>query len=95
MILKGSQRGGARQLGDHLLKTTENEHVEVHEVRGFMASDILGALREAEAVSKGTRCKQFLFSVSLNPLQKEDVRVESFAALWSKHTTAYSGLHHR
>tara|TARA_R110001599_G_scaffold318163_1_gene527696 strand:- start:3082 stop:4479 length:1398 start_codon:yes stop_codon:yes gene_type:complete len=78
MILKGSQRGGARQLGDHLLKKTENEHVEVHEVRGFMASDLLGALREAEAISRGTRCKQFLFSVSLNPPQKEDVRIETF-----------------
>lgn len=78
MILKGSQRGGAKQLGAHLLKTTENEHVELHEVRGFMASDLLGALREAEAISKGTRCKQFLFSVSLNPPQHEDVRVESF-----------------
>lgn len=63
MILKGSQRGGARQLGDHLFKTTEDEHVEVHEVRGFMASDLLGALREAEAISRGPRCKQFLFSV--------------------------------
>ena len=78
MILKGSQRGGARQLGDHLLKKTENEHVEVHEVRGFLASDVLGALREAEAISRGTRCKQFLFSVSLNPPQKENVRIETF-----------------
>ena len=67
MILTGSQRGGAKALGDHLLKTTENEHVEVHEVRGFLASDLLGALREAEATAKGTRCKQFMFSVSLNP----------------------------
>ena len=78
MILKGSQRGGARQLGDHLLKTTENEHVEVHEVRGFMASDLLGALREAEATAKGTRCKQYLFSVSLNPPETESVRVDVF-----------------
>jgi hypothetical protein len=78
MILKGSQRGGARQLGDHLLKKTENEHVEVHEVRGFLASDLLGALREAEATAKGTRCKQFMFSVSLNPPERESVRVEVF-----------------
>ncbi len=63
MILKGSQRGGAKQLGLHLLKTAENEHVEIHDVRGFMTDDIVGALREAEAVSKGTKCKQFLFSV--------------------------------
>ena len=78
MILKGAQRGGAKQLGLHLLKTTENEHVEVHEVRGFMASDLLGALREAEAISKGTRCTQPLFSVSLNPPQTESVRTEVF-----------------
>lgn len=78
MILKASQRGGAKQLGTHLLKTTENEHVEVHEVRGFMAQDLLGALREAEAISKGTRCKQPLFSVSLSPPQHESVRVDVF-----------------
>ena len=45
MILKGSQRGGAKQLGLHLLKTVENEHVEVHDVRGFMTDDVVGALR--------------------------------------------------
>ena len=78
MILKASQRGGATQLALHLLKTEENEHVEVHEVSGFIAEDILGALREAQAVSKGTRCRQFLFHVALNPPQTEQVRVEVF-----------------
>lgn len=78
MILKGSQRGGAKQLGLHLLKTTENEHVEIHDVRGFMADDVIGALREAEAISKGTKCRQFLFSVSLSPPEHENVRVETF-----------------
>ncbi|MEM6413512.1 MAG: relaxase [Pseudomonadota bacterium] len=78
MILKGSQRGGAKQLGAHLLKTEENERVEVHEIRGFMADDVVGALREAEAISKGTKCRQFLFSVSLNPPERENVRVETF-----------------
>lgn len=78
MILKGSQRGGAKQLGRHLLNRADNEHVEVHEVRGFMADDLLGALQEAEAVSRGTRCKQPLFSVSLNPPETESVRVDVF-----------------
>jgi hypothetical protein len=78
MILKASQRGGAKQLAVHLLKTTENEHVEVHEVRGFMADDLMGALREAQAVSAGTKCRQFLFSVSLNPPEHESVRIEVF-----------------
>ena len=56
MILKGSQRGGAKQLALHLMKTEENEHVEVHQVRGFMADDVLGALREAEAVRSYDAC---------------------------------------
>lgn len=50
MILKGSQRGGAKQLGLHLLKA-ENEHVEVHEVSGFAADDLMGAMQEANSSS--------------------------------------------
>lgn len=78
MILKASQRGGAKQLGLHLLRTDENEHVEIHEIRGFVSSDIVGALKEAYAVSKGTRCKQPFFSVSLNPPQTENVGIHTF-----------------
>jgi hypothetical protein len=78
MILKASQRGGGKQLALHLLKTEENEHVEVHDIQGFMADTILGALNEAHAVSRGTRCKQFLFSISLNPPETASVPVETF-----------------
>lgn len=78
MILKASQRGGGKQLGLHLMKTEENEHVEVHELRGFVSEDIVGALKEAYAVSRGTRCKQFLFSVSLSPPPEERVPVQTF-----------------
>jgi hypothetical protein len=67
MILKGSQRAGARQLSAHLLNANDNEHVRVFEVRGFAADDLRGALAEAHAVSKGTKCKQFMFSLSMNP----------------------------
>lgn len=78
MILKGSQRGGSKQLALHLLKTEENEHVELHELRGFMADDLESALREVSAVSKGTRARQFLFSLSLNPPGNERVSIEEF-----------------
>ena len=78
MILKASQRSGAAQLGQHLLKTEENEHVEVHEVRGFMSENVMGAMKEAQAMASGTRCKQYLFSVSLNPPETENVAVEVF-----------------
>ncbi len=40
----------------------ENEHVEVHELRGFSSENLLGALNEARAVSRGTCCMQYLFS---------------------------------
>ena len=66
MILKASQRGGARQLSAHLLKP-ENEQVEIVELRGFMSDDVPGAFDEAHAIAQGTKCKQFLFSLSLNP----------------------------
>lgn len=78
MILKASQRGGGKALALHLLKTEENEHVEVHELRGFCSDDLAGAMKEAHAVSQGTKCRQYLFSVSLNPPQHEDVRTEVF-----------------
>ena len=78
MILKGSQRGGAAQLARHLLKTVENEHVELYEVRGFVSDDLPGALHEAYAISRGTRCRQFLFSLSLSPPPSERVPVEVF-----------------
>jgi hypothetical protein len=77
MILKASQRAGAKALGVHLLKE-ENDHVEVHEVRGFCAEDVIGAFKEAQAVARGTRCKQFLFSVSLSPPETASVSVGVF-----------------
>ncbi|MEO1276221.1 MAG: relaxase, partial [Pseudomonadota bacterium] len=61
MILKAAQRGGAKQLGQHLLRFDENDHVELHEIRGFVSDTVIGAFKEAQAVAKGTRCKQFLF----------------------------------
>lgn len=80
MILKGSQRAGGNQLAAHLLKTEENEHVQVHELRGFLSDDLKSAFQESYAVSKGTRAKQYLFSLSLNPPSKEKVSVETFEA---------------
>lgn len=77
MILVGNQRGGAKSLALHLLKE-ENEHIEVHELRGFVSDNLMGALNEAYAVSRGTKAKQFLFSLSLNPPKSENVPTEVF-----------------
>ncbi|WP_164982767.1 relaxase/mobilization nuclease domain-containing protein [Leisingera sp. NJS204] len=79
MILKGSQRGNARELSKHLMNVRDNEHVELHDLRGFMSEeDLHEALAEAEAISKGTRCKQHLFSLSLNPPEGVHVDTQTF-----------------
>jgi hypothetical protein len=80
MILKGNQRGGGKQMALHLLNGDKNEHVSVHEVSGFVASDVIGALNEAYALSKGTKCKQFMYSLSLSPPANEDVPVSVYEA---------------
>jgi hypothetical protein len=79
MNLQGSQRGGAKSLALHLLKE-ENDHVEVHEIRGFVSNNLVSALNEAHAVSRGTKARQFLFSLSLNPPPKENVSTKVFEA---------------
>ena len=78
MILKASKRSGGAQLGQHLLKTEENEHVEIHEVSGFVSDSVTGAMNEAYALARGTKCRQYLFSLSLSPPPLESVRPEVF-----------------
>lgn len=77
MILVGNQRGGATDLARHLTKD-ENDHVQVHSMRGFVADDLHGAFRESYAMSRATKCKQHLFSLSLNPPRDADVSPEQF-----------------
>lgn len=78
MIFKASKRSGGRQLGAHLLKAEENEHVEIHEVSGFISDSVMGAMNEAYAAARGTKCQRYLFSMSLSPPAHESVRVETF-----------------
>ncbi len=78
MILKASQRRGTGELAKHLLNGDENDHITVHEIRGFVSDDLAGALQEIEAISRGTQCRQFMFSLSLSPPEYADVPVEDF-----------------
>jgi hypothetical protein len=55
------------------MKVEDNEHIHIHELRGFVSDDLHSAFHEAYAVSRGTRAKQFLFSLSLNPPPNERV----------------------
>lgn len=72
MILKGNSRGGAKDLALHLMKL-ENDHVEVHELRGFVSRDLMGALNETYAISRATKCRAFMYSLSINPPPNEKV----------------------
>lgn len=78
MIIKASQRGGARQLAAHLSRTDENEHVELIELRHFVSDHMAGAFAETHCVSSATRCKQPFYSASFSPPPKEKVSLEVF-----------------
>jgi MobA/VirD2-like, nuclease domain len=67
MIPKGNQRGGGQQLATHLLNERDNERVDVVEVRGAVAQDLHGAFAEWYGQSKGTRCRKYLYPLSINP----------------------------
>ena len=77
MILVGNQRGGASDLAHHLTKE-ENERVVIHELRGFASDNLASAFQESFALSRGTACKQHLYSLSLNPPKNETVGPEIF-----------------
>ena len=77
MIMVGNSRGNGQNLARHLL-SPDNERVNVHVVDGFMSDDLHGAFKEAEAISRGTRCKKYLFSLSLNPPKDAQVGTEIF-----------------
>ncbi len=78
MILEGNERGYGAELARHLLNPRNNDHVTVHAVEGFMADDLLGAFAETEAISGATQCRNYLFSLSLNPPMGETVSIEAF-----------------
>lgn len=80
MILKGSQRGRGQDLAAHLMRTEDNEHLELHELRGFTSDNLRDAFKEAEAISRATKCRQYLFSLSFNPPAQEKVSVTAFEA---------------
>lgn len=78
MILKASERGHARALSQHLMNADQNEHVEVHEIRGLASSNLHTAFQEIDAASIGTQCKKPFFHVQLSPPETADISIEQF-----------------
>lgn len=78
MIIKASSRANGSELAIHLLNTKDNELVEVYSIQGFISDSLEEAFQEAHALSQGTRCTKYLFSVSLSPPKDETVPVADF-----------------
>lgn len=84
MLLKGFQRAGGKELALYLLHNPENEIAELHSLRNFAATGLVGALMEIEAAAKATRCPKPLFSMSFNPPVGASVSVEAFEKAFEK-----------
>lgn len=80
MVIKGSSRGqtgrDCRRLAEHLLNGEENERVELVGLRGAVAADLHGALREWRAVSLGSRTRRCLYHASINVGRDELARMD-------------------
>jgi len=77
MIFKGNVRANATEFAIHMMKS-ENEHIEVAELRYFASDNLMDALHEIMALSRLTRCKKYLYTLSLNPPAKENATKEQF-----------------
>ncbi len=78
MIIQGKTHPKASVLSNYLSKTGQNEKAELKEVYGTVANDIKGALFEMELIASGTRCKNHLYHVSINPRESENITPEQW-----------------
>jgi len=67
MIIKGKSRGLPQNLGTYLTANEENERAEIIEVRGTVAQDVSGALKEMDALACGTKCLLPLYHAQISP----------------------------
>ncbi len=78
MIIKGFTITAGARHATHLLKTDENEHVLVQEMRGFVSDDLHGAFAESQAIARGTKCQQHLFSCAFSPPESAPLSSDQF-----------------
>jgi hypothetical protein len=79
VIIKGTSCAGARRLAVHLTRTDTNERAEVKEIRGVVAQDLMGALREMEGVASGARTNKPFYHGSINTRADERLTDEQRA----------------
>ncbi len=80
MILVGNSRGNYKDAARHFLNREDNEQVIVHQLSGFVGDDLYSALQESYVISLGTKAKQHMYSLSLNPPKGADVSDAEFIA---------------
>lgn len=78
MVIKGTACGGPARLAVHLQRTDTNERMEIRELHGVAAEDLMGALREMDAVASGTRCKRPFYHASINTRADEAMTAEQW-----------------
>jgi len=76
MVIKGNARAGAKSLAAHVLRGDTNERVKVEEIRGVIAENVEGALREMEAVACCTNTRKPLYHASINTPVEERMTPE-------------------
>lgn len=79
MIIEGKPAGRVGFWVKHLQRTDTNEEVYIRSVRGTLAQDLEGALREMEAVASGSRCQgNFMYQANINPRIGEHLTPEQW-----------------
>src|SRR5689334_12956206 len=78
MIIKGRSRANPDELARHLSRADTNERVELIEIRGTVAADLKGALREMCAVAAGSACKKNLYHGSINIRISEHLNIDQW-----------------
>ena len=78
MIISGGSRNNWRFFSKHLMKTDENERVDVTEIRGLAGDTVLQGFREMDALAGGTRVKNFFYHANLNPREDEHLTPEQW-----------------
>jgi hypothetical protein len=80
MIINGGSRSNWRFFSQHLMKAEENERVEIMDIRGLVAENVLEAFREMRdwADFSGGRCKNFFYHANINPREGEVLTPEQW-----------------
>ncbi len=76
MIIKTAVNGNAGKLLAHLTRTDDgNERIRLVDIRGCLADDLQGALREMKATAAGSRCSKSFYHVSFAATTDDQARL--------------------